>query len=132
MSKPETELSKVSIKAEGNKVTMQMSSDKIPAFEKWTLADVGVEVTGALTGMKITESLTIDDDAPSDDRTKNRNQRTLHRKSLSLSYCFMDIKKKYHIFYSSVLSIKSMIDRCVINILNTRRPMPFLCSEFNI
>ena len=55
------------IEAEWNGVTMHLQSDKIPTFEECTHVNEEVVVIGNLTDEEIVKSLTINEDAPSDD-----------------------------------------------------------------
>ncbi|KAK2727457.1 hypothetical protein QYM36_008074 [Artemia franciscana] len=49
--------------------TIQLSSDKIPTFEEFALVEK-IAVTGALPDEEIVECLTINEDAPSDDKSE--------------------------------------------------------------
>ena len=49
---------------------MQLSSDKIPTLEEFTLSNKKVAATGTLTDKEIAEFLIIKKDSPSDNKNK--------------------------------------------------------------
>ena len=58
----EVELTNVNIEAEANEVKMQLSSDKMPTFEKFTTINEGIAVTDILIDKETSESLQSIDD----------------------------------------------------------------------
>ncbi|KAK2726822.1 hypothetical protein QYM36_007608 [Artemia franciscana] len=66
----EVELPNANIKAKQNKVTMQLSPDKIHAFEEFKLVKKGVAVNSRLSEEEIVISFTINEDAPSGNKNK--------------------------------------------------------------
>ncbi|KAK9880029.1 hypothetical protein WA026_008546 [Henosepilachna vigintioctopunctata] len=63
----EVEPPNVNIEAEWNEVTRQLPSENPLRFEEFALVDEGVAVTGTMTDDDILDSLTNDEDAPSDE-----------------------------------------------------------------
>ncbi|KAK9886397.1 hypothetical protein WA026_016671 [Henosepilachna vigintioctopunctata] len=82
----EVEPPNVNIEAEWNEVTRQLPSENPLRFEEFALVDEGVAVTGTMTDDDILDSLTNDEDAPSDEDHEEEEPADAHLKKPELQY----------------------------------------------
>ncbi|KAK9885443.1 hypothetical protein WA026_010939 [Henosepilachna vigintioctopunctata] len=116
--------------AEWNEVTRQLPSENPLRFEEFALVDEGVAVTGTMTDGDILDSLTIDEDAPSDedyeeeepaDVTSKEARATVRTPSMFLEKT-RDVPNSV---FSSIVSFENMIDKLVANSFKQKKITDF-------
>ncbi|KAK9885671.1 hypothetical protein WA026_012433 [Henosepilachna vigintioctopunctata] len=126
----EVEPPNVNIEAEWNEVTRQLPSENRLRFEEFALVDEGVAVTGTMTDDDILDSLTNDEDAPSDedheeeepaDVTSKEARATVRTPSMFLEKT-RDVPDSV---FSSIVSFENMIDKRVANSFKQKKITDF-------